>query len=83
MFAGLMGLDCHSKSLLHRCEVMEGKTQLVSSTGVFHINQTIISATVMLLKRLVLKSSALHFEITLKKIRGEELRVLTEGRDGI
>lgn len=25
MFAGLMGLDCHSKSLLHRCEVTEGK----------------------------------------------------------
>uniref|UniRef100_UPI003AABD33A uncharacterized protein n=1 Tax=Centroberyx gerrardi TaxID=166262 RepID=UPI003AABD33A len=24
MFAGLMGLECHGNSLLHRCEVMEG-----------------------------------------------------------
>uniref|UniRef100_A0A3Q0RCA5 DISC1 scaffold protein n=1 Tax=Amphilophus citrinellus TaxID=61819 RepID=A0A3Q0RCA5_AMPCI len=24
MFAGLMGLDCHSNSLLHRCEAIEG-----------------------------------------------------------
>lgn len=26
MFAGLMGLECHSSSLLHRCDAAEGKT---------------------------------------------------------
>lgn len=29
MFAGLMGIECHSSSVRHRCEVTEGKTPFV------------------------------------------------------